>query len=228
LARASGLNEVVVHTNFDVLENIVDENKIRSSRIFNMDKTSHAVVQRPEKIIAQKGKRQVGAISPCERGQNVTGVYTVSTSGLYVPPMLIYPRKSVKESLSYGAPADTAFRCQGRILKCSVNGSHFISAVKPIPQEKLLLILDGHSSHTQKLAAIEIARRHEVVMLSLSPHSTHRMQPLDLKFIKPLYTYMASAIATKLREKHGQRLWTEYCVAGRHGVPNGCSDENGY
>jgi hypothetical protein len=40
---------------------------------------------------------------------------------------------------------------------------HFISSVKPTPQEQVLLILDGHSSHTQSLAAIEIALRHGVV-----------------------------------------------------------------
>lgn len=44
----------MVNTIFDVLENIVDENKIADSRIFNMDETSHTIVQRPEKIIAQK------------------------------------------------------------------------------------------------------------------------------------------------------------------------------
>jgi hypothetical protein len=53
---------------------------------------------------------------------------------------------------------------------------HFISVVKPTPQEKMLLILDGQSSHTQILAAIEITRKHGVFMLLLLPHSMHRMQ----------------------------------------------------
>jgi hypothetical protein len=62
LARASGFNEAVVNTILNVWENIVDENKIRDSSIFNVDKNSHADVQRPEKITAQKCKHQVGAI----------------------------------------------------------------------------------------------------------------------------------------------------------------------
>jgi hypothetical protein len=57
---------MVHNTIFDVMENIVDENKITYSRIFNMDETSHTIVQRPEKIIAQKGKHQLGASSSCE------------------------------------------------------------------------------------------------------------------------------------------------------------------
>jgi hypothetical protein len=114
LARACGFNKVVVHKSFDVLDNIVDEHKITAAKIFNMDETSHTVVQRPEKIIAQKGKYQVGAITSCNGGQNVTGVYAVCASGFYVPPMLVYPRKRMKESFSYGAPPGTVFRCQDR------------------------------------------------------------------------------------------------------------------
>jgi hypothetical protein len=52
----------------------------------------------------KKGKHKVGAITSCERGQNVTGVYVVRACGFYVPPMLIYTRKRRKDSLSYGAP----------------------------------------------------------------------------------------------------------------------------
>jgi hypothetical protein len=70
----------------------------------------------------------------------------------------------------------------------------FISVVKAMPQEKFLLILYGHSSHTHSLAAIEIARKDEVVLLSLSSHSMQLMQPLDVTFFKPLSILMASGI----------------------------------
>jgi hypothetical protein len=56
-----------------------------------------------------------------------------------------------------------------------------------MPQEKLLLILDGHSSHTLSLDVVEIPRKHGVVMLPLHSHSTHRMQLLDVAFFKPLH-----------------------------------------
>jgi hypothetical protein len=65
-------------------------------------------------------------------------MYAVSAIGFYVPPMLIYPRARMKESLSYGAHPGTVSHCQDKICmdselffewKC-----HFISAVKPLPQ----------------------------------------------------------------------------------------------
>jgi hypothetical protein len=87
-------------------------------------------------------------------------------------------------------------------LKTKAGWKHyFISAEKPTPQEKVLLILGGHSSYTQILAAIEIARKHGIAMLSLQSYSTYRMQPLNIRFLTPLNTYRVSAIASKLRGK---------------------------
>lgn len=45
--------------------------------------------------------------------------------------------------------------------------------------------MDGHSSH-KSLAAIQMARNHGVTMVCLPPHTTHRMQPLDLTVFEPL------------------------------------------
>ncbi|KAJ4451922.1 hypothetical protein ANN_03403 [Periplaneta americana] len=112
LPRASGFNRVVVGKFFDTLEKLVADNNITASRIFNMDETSHIVVQRPEKIVAQRGKHQVGSIKSCELGQNVTGVYTLNATGYYDPPMLIYGRKHMKDSLALRALAGTIFCCQ--------------------------------------------------------------------------------------------------------------------
>jgi hypothetical protein len=92
LLRASRFNNTVVDKHFDVSEYPVDGNKITAARMFIMDETSHTVVQRSEKIIAQKGRHQVEAITSCERGQNVAGDHLVSASSFYVPPMLIYCR----------------------------------------------------------------------------------------------------------------------------------------
>jgi hypothetical protein len=39
------------------------------------------------------------------------------------------------------------------------------------------------------------------------------MQPLDVTFFKPLSTYVASAVAAKLREKPGQRLSAEHTAS---------------
>ena len=81
---------------------------------------------------------------------------------------------------------------------------HFIDVVKPTPERKVLLILDGHTSHTKNIDAINIARETGVVMLSLPPHTTHRLQPLDVAFFRPLQTYYNQAVESWLRAHPGR------------------------
>nr|CAD7257341.1 unnamed protein product [Timema shepardi] len=160
-AMASSSNKVVVYTLFDVLENNIDEHKFTAERILNMDETSHTVVQRSENIVAQKGKHEVEAITCCDRGKNGTRVYTVSATDFYVPPTLIYPRKRMKESVSFGAPPHTIFCCQDKRwmnVKIFCHWiEHFVAVVNPSAETKFLLILAGPRSHTQSLVAIEVA-----------------------------------------------------------------------
>jgi hypothetical protein len=69
MARIYGFSKVVVHMIFDVPENIVHENKIIDSRIFNMDETSLAAVQRLREHHSRKCRHYVVVISTCEGKQ---------------------------------------------------------------------------------------------------------------------------------------------------------------
>ncbi|KAK7480342.1 hypothetical protein BaRGS_00028389 [Batillaria attramentaria] len=83
---------------------------------------------------------------------------------------------------------------------------HFINTVRPSVENKVLLILDGHSSHTGSLAAIDLARENGVVMLCLPPHTTNKLQPLDISFFRPLKTRFLQAQETWLRNNPGQKV----------------------
>ena len=49
----------------------------------------------------------------------------------------------------------------------------------------LFLLLDGHGTHYQP-QVIRLARGHQCIILCLSPHTTHRPQPLDVGVFAPL------------------------------------------
>ena len=83
---------------------------------------------------------------------------------------------------------------------------HFIQHAKPSQEERVLLILDGHKSHTHNIEALELASKSGVIMLSLPPHTSHRMQPLDLTFFKPLKTYYYQQIEQWLRANPGRAV----------------------
>ncbi|KAJ8879757.1 hypothetical protein PR048_020365 [Dryococelus australis] len=52
----------------------------------------------------------------------------------------------------------------------------------------VLLLLDNHSSHLA-LEAINFCRDHSIHLLTLPPHSSHKMQPLDRNFFGPLKAF---------------------------------------
>ena len=79
-----------------------------------------------------------------------------------------------------------------------------------------LLIMDGHMTHTKNLDVINLARENHVTILILPPHCSHRMQPLDVSFMKPLNAYYVKAIETFLRNNPG-RVVTIYKLSALFG-----------
>jgi hypothetical protein len=54
-------------------------------------------------------------------------------------------------------------------------------------QRRQLLIVDGHLSHVN-MAFLNWATSHQIFVLILPPHSTHRLQPLNVGLFQPLAT----------------------------------------
>lgn len=76
----------------------------------------------------------------------------------------------------------------------------------------MLLLLDGHASHTKNLEAITFTRENNLVMLCFPPHCTHRLQLLDVGFMAPLSAYYGQEIKIWLRSNPG-RVVTHFQIA---------------
>ena len=210
LARAAGFNREAVYHYYDLLDKLIDEHHFTPDKIYNVDETGHSTVQTPSKVLSTKGKRQVGATTSAERGSTTTGVYCHSGTGNYLAPMLVFRRKRIANSLKADAPAGTIFACtdSGWIdSDCFLIWlKHFIASVNPSVENKHLLLLDGHASHTKNLEAIKLARENGVLMLSFPPHTTHKMQPLDVSFFRSLKNWYNIEIEKFLRTHPGQAV----------------------
>jgi len=220
LGRAVGFNKPSVQKFFDIYKSELTKDTYTSDRIFNMDESGVTAVHRPGKVLSRKGDKQIGKVCSGEKGQTTTVICCVSAAGFYVPPMLIFRRKRFTELLLRDSPP-------GTIGACSANGwvdselfikwlTHFISVVKPSPTNKVILILDGHSSH-KTLGAVELARQHGIVMMSLPPHTTHKMQPLDRTVFGPLKAHYNSECDKWMLSHAGQRI-SQYDIAGLFGA----------
>lgn len=232
LARCKGFNRQNVTHFFDILQNLVDQYHIDATRIYNVDETGFSTVQKKsQKIISKKGKKQVGTVASGERGVNTTLVVCTSASGHYVAPMLIFKRKRMMAELAEGAPP-------GCLVEVSDTGyinselfviwlQRFIEAVKPSKEKKIILVLDGHTTHSKNLEAINLARDNGVILLQLPGHTTHRLQSLDVAIFKPLEVYYNQAVEKWMREHPGLAV-TQYQVAKLLGEPYGKAATTGF
>ncbi|KAJ8979708.1 hypothetical protein NQ317_015532 [Molorchus minor] len=190
MSRVLGFNKTEISLFFRNLEEMTEKNAYPAKRIFNVDETGITTVQRPGKIYAPKGVKQVGKITSGERGQNVTVVCAMNASGCsYIPPMFIYPRQRIKPSLKIGGPIGAQYECSksGWINEELFEKwlRHFGKYISTTTKDPTLLILDNHASHSS-LNAYQYCRENGIHMLSLPPHTSHRMQPLDVTFYGPL------------------------------------------
>lgn len=131
-------------------------------------------------------------------------VCAASASGIYIPPMIIFKRKIWVEDLRFGAPlgsvvriSDSGYINSNLFLEWLV---HFHSFVGSTKTNKVLLLLDGHTTHCKNLEALEYARKNGIILLQLPGHTSHRLQPLDVAFFSPLQTYFVQAQDAFLRE----------------------------
>lgn len=77
---------------FNKLSSVIDRHSFQASEIYNLDETGITTVQKPSKVIARKGMKQVGLLTSGERGQLLTMELAVSASGNSIPPMFVFPR----------------------------------------------------------------------------------------------------------------------------------------
>jgi hypothetical protein len=122
----------------------------------------------------------------------------------------------MKPELLDGAPPGTIAVCHpsGWIQReiFTMWFKHFVSIVKPTPSDPVVLILDGHYSHTRNIDVIDIGRKEGVCVVCLPPHSIHKMQPLDVSFMSPLKSYYGHEIEI-WRKTHPGRVVTSYQIA---------------
>jgi hypothetical protein len=65
-----------------------------------------------------------------------------------------------------------------------------------------LLFLDGHSSHIN-MRFIEFCDRNKILLMAYPPHSTHRLQPLDVSLFNPLSNFYSQNLDSWLLRSYG-------------------------
>lgn len=221
LARAMGFNRVSVAKYFELLRQEYEKHNFGADRIWNVDETGVTTVpKKRSKVIGLKGKKQVGKLSSAERGTLVTAAVCMSAAGNFMPLMFIFPRKKPNnEFLDHAPPGTTAeFHESGWMQKHIFVAwfKRFVAFTNPTAENPVLLLLDGHATHTKSLDLVLLARQHHVVIVCFPPHCTHRMQPLDVVLMAPLSQFYAQEVDKWLLQHPGRSV-SEKQVAELYG-----------
>jgi len=172
----------------------MDTIKYTPARLYNCEETGITTVQHKHmKILGLKGKHQISSLQSAERESLVIIINCMSPTRLFIPLLLVFPRKNMKQELMNGTPPGSIHEChpsgwiESEIFsQCFL---HFIKHTKPTKEDPVILVMDGHYSHTRNLEVITLAQENHVDIICLPPHSSHKMQPLDKAFMWPLKTF---------------------------------------
>lgn len=211
LARAKGFNRTAVGKFFNLLQSVYDKYNFSPCDIYNVDETGILTVpNKPSKILAQKGRKQVGCLSSAERGVLVTVEACMNAAGNFMPPMFVFPRAKANPLLMDDAPPGSfaTYNKSGWISTETflVWFKRFVEFAHPSKEKPVLLLLDGHKSHTKSIPLINAARENNVIILCFPPHTSHRLQPLDVSFMFPLSAYYEQEVRKWLFNNPGRAV----------------------
>lgn len=154
------------------------------ARILNVDESCLNTVMPAPKVLAKPGTKQVGQVASAERGESVRFVGGIAADGQVLPPIFLVKRVREKSSRLDGAP-EGSIKLRNFSEWMTKEGflqvlSHIQIHTSSSRDNPVLLLLDNHESHCS-LTGVLFAREHGIIMLTFPPHTTHRLQPLNVE-----------------------------------------------
>ena len=226
IARIASFNKVNVATFFTAYTSAMEKYEFTPDRIFNVDESSISTVVKPVKVLCESGQPVAAQITR-ERGASMTFVGIINAAGQFLPPVFIIGRKRANDEFLRGTIHGTKaiFHESGWM-----NGECWLQTIQHIhektnstPENKILLIMDNAECH-MTIGAVKYAIDNGIVIVTLPPHTTARLQPLDVSIYGPFKTcyrvmvhdYQLSHPHTPIREQQVPEMacnaWIKACT----------------
>lgn len=189
----------------------MEENRLidKPGNIFNMDETGLQLNNKPGKVVALKGSKNVTSVTSGEKGETISVLTCVNGEGTFLPPFCIMKGKNLKQEFCDGLPPGAEVKMSPK--SGYVNTDLFFDWMKTHftprkPAGKVLLLLDGHTSHTSCVEMLEFAENNEIILMSIPPHTSHWLQPLYRAFFKSLKMNYYSACSNYMTNNPSRKI----------------------
>lgn len=211
LSRATSFNRHNVEIFYVKLKEVMSRNPniADGTRIYNLDETGTTTVQKSQKVLAVKGQKQICKVTSAERGILVTTCCIVNSAGTFLPPVMVFPRTHFKQHMLNGAPpgslglANPSGWMNSELFVETMK--HFIKHSQSSQENPCLLIMDNYEAHIS-INVINLAKENGVTILTVPPHSTGKMQPLDVGLFKPFKTAYNAAVDSWMMRHPGKPI----------------------
>lgn len=211
LARARGMNKAEVAEYFKILEDsmTVENVMLEPKCIFNMDETGLQLNNRPGHVLAKKGSKAVSTITSTEKGETITVIACCNAEGIFLPPVAIMKGKNKKPEFEDGMPPGSKVMMSQKSAYITTAlflewlKTHFVPRK---PHGKVLLLLDGHSTHCNSVEMLEYAVENDIILVSMPSHTSHYLQPLDRSVFKSLKTHFYEQVRIWLKQNVGRQV----------------------
>ena len=185
--RAKSASRDTLDKYYKELGTILTNHNLRDKpqNIYNVDESGVSTEHSPPKIVCSTNTKPQNITST--RSSNVTIIAAGNALGNSVPPYYIFPGQRWNPDFLNGA-------CPGAAGEMSKKGwsnsetfhnyitKHFATYVKlsdDKTSDHTLILYDRHKSHIS-LTLSDWAKKHNVTLFVLPPHSSHLTQPLDV------------------------------------------------
>jgi hypothetical protein len=202
---------------FAIVSQKIEEYNIRADNIYNMDEKGFLIgkLQKTRRIFTRELYERGTLAGAGQDGSRewITVVATICADGTRLSPALIY--KAVSGNLQDTWLDD---------FEPDEHDCHFASSPKGWTSDELgyswltglfdegtaskarrshrLLFVDGHGSHVN-MKFLNWCEQHKILLAVYPPHSTHRLQPLDVGIFAPLANYYSQALDDLVRKSEG-------------------------
>ncbi|MCL4152262.1 UNVERIFIED_CONTAM: hypothetical protein GTU68_060681 [Idotea baltica] len=208
LARKSVTSDpFVIYDFYEKLQNEIERLGIqdRPNCIYNCDETGFPTDPSKSKTIGSIGQKTVRLTHGSNR-ENITVLATCCADGTALDPLIVFKGKKLQTTWAgeEALPETKYAVTDSGWMTRDVFEDYFkqlAESTKPI--RPLLLILDGHLSHSS-LSTIELAIKENISIIKLPAHCTDLLQPLDVACFGPLKMYYDKELSAYVQATGGR------------------------